>query len=103
MGFSLGAAVCEMAALTEPGIAGLILVGAAASPEWFGNPPWPKGLKAQVHYAAEDRWVIPPRSRPSPSIAPPGALEVFEYPGDAHLFAFPNYLGVRPAVRGQPA
>lgn len=92
MGFSLGATVSEMAALTEPGIAGLILVGAASSPEWFGNPSWPDGLRAQVHYAAEDRWVDPAEVEALAQIAPPGALEVFEYPGDAHLFAFPNHV-----------
>lgn len=96
MGFSLGATVSEMASLTEPGIAGLILVGAASSPEWFGNPPWPKGLRAQVHYAAEDRWVDPAEVDALAQSAPPGALEVFKYPGDAHLFAFPNHAEYNP-------
>ncbi|WP_291378388.1 alpha/beta fold hydrolase [Demequina sp.] len=96
MGFSLGAALCEMTALTEPDIAGLILVGTAASPEWFGNPPWPKNLKAQVHFAAEDRWIEPAEVAALAATAPPGALEVFEYPGSAHLFAFPNYVEYEP-------
>ncbi len=96
MGFALGAGVSEIAALTEKGIAGLILVGAAASPEWFGNPPWPKGLKAQVHYAAEDRSIEPSEVAALAASAPPGALEVFEYPGAAHLFAFPNFVDYEP-------
>ena len=96
MGFSLGAAACEMAALTEPGIAGLILVGAAASPEWFGNPVWPKGLRAQVHYTVEDRWIEPAEVAALAESAPAGALDVFEYPGSAHLFAFPNLADYDP-------
>ncbi len=96
MGFALGAGVSEIAALTEQGIAGLILVGAAASPEWFGNPPWPKGLKAQDHYAAEDASVERSEVAALAASAPPGALEVFEYPGAAHLFAFPNFVDYEP-------
>lgn len=96
MGFALGAGVSEIAALTEKGIAGLILVGAAASPEWFGNPPWPKGLKAQVHYAAEDRSIEPSEVAALAASAPPGAIEVFEYPGASHLFAFPNFVDYEP-------
>ena len=96
MGFALGAGVSEIAALTEKGIDGLILVGAAASPEWFGNPPWPKGLKAQVHYAAEDRSIEPSEVAALAASAPPGALEVFVYPGASHLFAFPNFVDYEP-------
>ncbi len=96
MGFSLGAAACEMAAMTEPGIAGLILIGAVSSPEWFGNPSWPKGLRAQVHYTVEDCWVEPSEVAALADIAPSGALEVFEYPGGAHLFAFPNFVDYEP-------
>ncbi len=96
MGFALGAGVSEIAALTEKGIAGLILVGAAASPDWFGNPPWPEGLKAQVHYAAEDRSIEPSEVAALAETAPPGALEVFEYPGASHLFAFPNFVDYEP-------
>lgn len=96
MGFSLGAAVSQIAALTEPGITGLILVGAAASPEWFGNPRWPDGLRAQLHYTREDPWIEPAEVAAFAQSAPPGALETFEYPGGAHLFAFPNYAEYDP-------
>lgn len=96
MGFALGAGVSEIAALTDHGIAGLILVGAAASPEWFGNPSWPKRLKAQVHYAVEDPSIEPSEVAALAATAPPGALEVFEYPGAGHLFAFPNFVDYEP-------
>lgn len=96
MGFALGAGISEIAALTEKDIAGLILVGAAASPEWFGNPPWPDGLKAQVHYAAEDTSIEPAEVEALAASAPPGALEVFKYPGSSHLFAFPNFVDYEP-------
>ncbi len=96
MGFSLGATVSEIAALTEPGIAGLVLVGAASSPEWFGRPSWPEGLKAQVHYTVEDPGIDVSEVEALAAIAPPGALEVFQYPGRAHLFAFPNFVDYEP-------
>ncbi len=96
MGFALGAAVSEIAALTEKGIAGLILVSAASSPEWFGNPSWPEGLRAQVHYAVEDETIERSEVDALAATAPPGALEVFEYPGAAHLFAFPNFVDYEP-------
>lgn len=96
MGFALGGAASEIAALTQQGIAGLVLVGAASSPEWFGNPPWPKGLRAQVHYAAEDASLEPSEVAALAATAPSGALEVFEYPGAAHLFAFPNFVDYEP-------
>lgn len=96
MGFALGAAASEIAALTEKRVAGLILVSAANSPEWFGNPPWPQGLRAQLHYAAEDPNIEPAEVEAFAAIAPPGALEVFKYPGSAHLFAFPNYADYDP-------
>jgi len=96
MGFSLGAAVSQIAALTEPGIDGLILISAAASPEWYGSPAWPKGLRAQLHYTAEDPWIEPAEVEAFAQSAPPGALETFKYPGGAHLFAFPNYVEYDP-------
>ncbi|NTV39988.1 MAG: hypothetical protein HGA51_08575 [Demequinaceae bacterium] len=91
MGFSIGAVASEIAAMTEPGIAGLILVGGASGPQWFGDPAWPQGLRAQLHYAEDDTWMEGEEAADLVAAAPEGALEVFTYPGSAHLFAFPNF------------
>ena len=91
MGFSIGAVASEIAALTEPGVAGLVMVGGVSGPQWFGNPPWPAGLRAQFHYVEDDTWMEGEEAADFVAAAPEGALEVFIYPGSAHLFAFPNF------------
>ncbi len=90
MGFSIGAVASEIAALTEPGIAGLIMVGGASGTQWFGEPPWPAGLRAQLHYEEDDPWMEGAEAADFVAAAPAGALDVFIYPGASHLFAFPN-------------
>ncbi len=96
VGFSLGAAAGEIAALTEPGVVGVVLVGGALSPEWIGNPPWPAGLRGQLHYAVEDPWMEADQTEALQAAALPGALETFTYPGGAHLFAFPSFADYDP-------
>lgn len=96
LGFSLGAAAGELAALTEPSVAGVVLVGAALSPALIGNPPWPAGLRAQLHYAEDDPWMEADQADALRAAAPPGALETFTYPGGAHLFAFPAFADYEP-------
>lgn len=91
MGFSIGAVAAEIAALTEQGIAGLIMVGGVSGPQWFGNPTWPPSLRAQFHYVEDDTWMEQEEAADFVAAAPAEALEVFVYPGSAHLFAFPNF------------
>ena len=92
MGFSIGAVASEIAAFTERGVAGLLMVGGASGPQWFGDPQWPAGLRAQLHYAEDDTWMEGDEAADLVAAAPDGALEVFTYPGGAHLFAFPNFV-----------
>lgn len=96
MGFSLGAAVSEIAAFTERDVAGVVLMFGAMSPKWMGNPPWPRGLRAQVHVSEEDPWYDASEVEALAEHAPEGALQVFKYPGAAHLFAFPNHADYNP-------
>jgi len=91
MGFSLGAVASEIAALTGPGVAGLLLIGGAAGPKWFGEPKWPQGLRGQLHYAVDDAWMEVDGAADLVAHAPEGALEVFPYPGSSHLFGFPEH------------
>ncbi|MFW2512771.1 dienelactone hydrolase family protein [Demequina sp. SO4-13] len=89
-GFSLGAAVAELLALTRPDAGGLVLMHGAVSPAWFGVDSWPAGLRAQLHYAVED-----PRGEPEENaafLALAGAsCETFVYGADGHLFAFEDW------------
>lgn len=96
MGFSLGAAVSELAAFTEPGVDGAVLMFGAMAPRWMGNPPWPSRLRMQVHVSAEDPWSDPAQVDELEEHAPEGALQVFRYPGSAHLFTFPNHPDYSP-------
>ncbi len=91
MGFSLGAAVSEAAAMQDSSIAGAVLLFGAISPRWFGHPTWRPGLRMQLHIAPHDPWVETEQVLEFQESAPEGALEVFRYPGSSHLFAFPNH------------
>lgn len=86
-GFSLGAASAQALALTRPGARGLVMMHAALPLSAFGMSEWPAQLPAQFHAATSDPWVDLMVVESLETAAPPGALEVFKYPGDAHLFA----------------
>jgi len=96
MGFSLGAAVSQLAAFTEPGITGAVLMFGAVSPHWLANRAWPTRLRAQVHIAQDDPWVRWQDIEELEQVAPAGALQVFRYPGMAHLFTFPTHPDYSP-------
>lgn len=94
-GFSLGGAVAEVLALTQPDAIGLVAMHAAVSPAWFEIDTWPAGLTAQLHYAALDPWMEADETSAlvelARSQAGADAVEVFEYEGARHLFAFQSY------------
>jgi dienelactone hydrolase len=90
MGFSLGGAVAETLALTQPDARGLVIMHGAMSPAWIGVTQWPDGLSAQLHYAADDPWVEPDENAAFLDLAQ-GACEEFVYPGSGHLFAFEGW------------
>ena len=96
MGFSLGAAVSEIAAFTEPGVAGAVLMFGAMSPHWMGDPPWPAGMRVQLHVSVDDPWTSEQDVAALTAAAPEGALQVFRYPGSAHLFTFPTHADYNP-------
>jgi len=87
-GFSLGTGPAVAVALTRPGIRGAVLLHGAIPVEEFGLGPWPAGIPAQVHYAAEDPWVTAGEvdGLRADVEAVGGTFEAFAYPGAAHLF-----------------
>lgn len=89
-GFSLGAGVAQILALTDPAATGLLLMHAAVAPHWLDVNAWPAGLRAQLHYSERDPWVEAPDVEELAAFAGPNSLETFVYPGEAHLFGFPR-------------
>jgi dienelactone hydrolase len=95
-GFSMGAASAQHLAGTVPGAGGAILMHAALPNEFIGIQQWPR-VPVQIHFAVDDPWVNRDHvSALSSSVEQSGArCEVFEYPGNAHLFAdasSPDYV-----------
>lgn len=95
-GFSLGNDAAELLAATTPGAQGAVLMHSAVPVEGFsefGVERWPKEVPVQVHYAAEDPWVVAEEE-----VAPLGdavrgagaAFEEYTYPGSGHLFTDPD-------------
>jgi dienelactone hydrolase len=85
-GISLGAMPAMSAAQNRPGALGAVLISGFVPPSEFGE--WPAGLPAQIHGMAGD-----PEFADSGDLAAAqefaaeeSAVEVFTYPGDAHLF-----------------
>ena len=89
-GFSLGASVAEFLALTQPDATGMILMHSATVPGWLSIERWPDGVTGQLHYAVLDPWMEEAETAALVALAGP-ALEVFEYEGARHLFAFQGY------------
>lgn len=89
-GFSLGGAVAEVLALTDPDAEGLIVMHGAIAPAWFDIDAWPADLAAQLHYARDDEWADPDDNAAFMALAG-DACEEFVYPGSGHLFGFEGW------------
>jgi dienelactone hydrolase len=86
-GFSNGGGMAEYVA-SRRRVAGVLMLSGALPVAMLGADAWPAGVPAQIHYTTRD-----PRRRQewndavANSIRAAGApLEVFDYPGDGHLF-----------------
>lgn len=90
MGFSLGAAVSEVLALTEADAVGAVLVHGALAPSWFEIDHWPAQLTAQLHYSRQDPWGDAQEDAAFLALAG-DACETFEYEVSGHLFAFEGW------------
>ncbi len=91
-GFSLG---CVMAVhiATQHAVSGVLMIAGALPGSAFGaDARWPAGVSAQTHSTLDDPW------REQDMIdqavhevhAAGGTLEVFDYPGNGHLFTDPS-------------
>jgi dienelactone hydrolase len=90
-GFSNGGGMSEYVA-TQRRVAGVLMLSGALPLEMLGVKAWPTGVPAQIHYTVGDpfrrqEWV----DAVAASVRSAGApVEVFDYPGDGHLFTDPS-------------
>lgn len=88
VGFSLGAAVAQILALTDPAARGVVLMHGALPPSSILDAAWGERLIGQLHYAVDDPWCEPEEVQAFVRMAPDDALEEFKYDGGGHLFGF---------------
>lgn len=83
-GFSLGAVSAEFLSATRPGARGAVLMHGAMPLAALGVQAWPQTVPVQIHGAERDPWI---EKAAIESLAHDiDVLEVFRYPGSAHLF-----------------
>jgi dienelactone hydrolase len=81
-GMSLGLMPAQKLAQTRPGARGALLLHGCLPPSEFGG--WPGGVSAQIHTMDADEYGDVDVAREfAASVAD---IELFEYPGDRHLF-----------------
>ena len=83
LGMSLGVLPAQAVAQTMDGVRGAVLLHGCIPPEEFERP-WPAGLPGQVHVMADDELGDVDVARELAAHVPD--VELFTYPGDAHLF-----------------
>jgi dienelactone hydrolase len=85
-GFSLGVLPAQMLAQTRPGARGALLFHSAVPPAEFGGD-WPANVPVQIHIMDRDRFALEGDLEAARELAAsqPRA-ELFEYPGEKHLF-----------------
>jgi dienelactone hydrolase len=86
-GFSNGGAMSEYVA-TQRRVAGVLMLSGVLPLDTLGASAWPAGVPAQIHYTVEDPFRLQAAvdSVAAAIRAAAGAVEVFDYPGDGHLF-----------------
>lgn len=84
VGFSMGVMPAQKLAMTRPGARGALLLHSAVPLEEFGGT-WPAGVPAQVHVMQDDDWGDVPDAQQIAAAVP--EVELFLYPGSAHLFS----------------
>ena len=98
-GFSYGSGMAQHFAQKRPGARGALLYeGCLPLTGDWGTGPWPQGLRAQVHGMDADPYFALEgdldSAREIAATVGPDVVEVFTYPGDAHLFtdsSLPGY------------
>lgn len=86
-GFSNGAGMAEFIA-TRRRVGGVLMFSGALPLIALHEDTWPDGVPAQIHYTADDPFRTQQHidSVASAVRAAGATIEVFDYPGDGHLF-----------------
>ncbi|HEX5621773.1 MAG TPA: dienelactone hydrolase family protein [Solirubrobacteraceae bacterium] len=87
IGISLGVVPAQLLVQTRPGARSAVFLHSAIPPSELGSP-WPD-VPAQIHLSERDPEVLPPNGDLEAARALAAAeerVELFLYPGDAHLF-----------------
>lgn len=93
-GFSLGAAPAQTLMTQDPEALGGFLLHSFVSPDFLAGS-WPLGMPVQVHAMKHDPFFTEDGDREAALEYQQrdSALELFSYPGDAHLFFEPSQPG----------
>src|SRR4051794_35522179 len=87
-GISLGVMPAQTLTQTRPGARGALLLHGCVPPAALGGT-WPAGVPAQIHMMDGDPEMLPPNEDLAAAReldASVDGVELFTYPGDAHLF-----------------
>lgn len=94
-GFSQGSNIAGYVA-TRRSVSGVLQLAGLSVDEWFGSGAvWPAGVDSQAHQTLGDPFredEITEQAKRDVAAAG-GALELFDYPGDGHLFTDPTLPG----------
>lgn len=91
-GISSGVTSAQKLAMTRPAALGALLLESFISPEWFGD--WMPAMPVQIHGMTDDEFFAEDVEAARPFAATNPSVELFEYPGDKHLFednSLPSY------------
>lgn len=90
-GFSQGSGVATFVA-TRRRVSGVLQLSGLNVVEWFGpDAAWPAGVDTQSHQTVGDPFRDPVVEQARRDVsAAGGTLELFDYPGDGHLFTDPT-------------
>src|SRR3954468_2756864 len=89
IGISLGVIPAQLLAQPRRGAQAAVFLHSAIPPSEFGSP-WPADVPAQIHLSKRDPEVLPPNGDLEAArafAAVEDRVELFLYPGEAHLFA----------------
>ena len=90
-GFSMGSSDAVFVA-TRRTVSGVLQFSGLNPVEWFGDDAeWPAGVDSQSHQKVDDPFRDPVEQQAAADVAAAGAtLELFDYPGQGHLFTDPT-------------
>jgi len=101
-GFSLGALVAHKLAQTRPNATGALLYHYGDVPMNLFGESWPPAVPVQFHISEQDEWREPGVVEGFvTAVEPVAPVQLFEYPGAAHLFTDSTSAEFDPVMAAQ--